>query len=156
MDDTVSTIQPPRRHPGAKNIPLADIIEYVNKGLGPTEIGRLLGCDKSNITKRLQYHGYSKEGVERFKTHKADLLAHVQSKILDAINPSDIKRASLKDKTVAMGILMDKEHQLRNPGQSGHVSIYLSILQQAAAPQHIDEPTQIINITPVAPSSDTD
>ncbi len=88
-----------------KGIPIEDIITLHDKGLDGVQIAKLLGCDRSNVTRRLA----QVEGLKRHKKHRGDVLAFKSKMILDAITPESIKAASFSQQCVGYGILYDKE-----------------------------------------------
>jgi len=99
-----------------KNIPIESILEYKARGLDSVEIAKLLGCDKSNIIKRLQHHNDKIASLPDYKKHKADVLALKQREILNNITPDKLNDASGLQLTTMFGILYDKERLER--GQS--------------------------------------
>jgi len=101
-----------------KNIPIEAIIALrtENPQLSISNIARILKCDKSNISRRLKDYDQHIKGLPEFKKNKADILSVIQSKIINGINESDIKKASLLQKTTAVSQLIDKERLER--GQS--------------------------------------
>lgn len=118
-------------------IPLAKIIELRNKKLSYSEIGKILGCSKQNIDKRLQPFKTSIDNLQAIKDHRADNLAVVSSVILNKLTTDDIKKASLQQKVTAYGILYDKERIERGQVSNiiGHVDFTakLSDLDQQEA-----------------------
>lgn len=102
-----------------KNIPIELLIDYSSKGLSYSEIGKLAGCNSSNVYHRFKAAGYVPEHLKAYKDNRADVFSWWQSKILNSINEDDIKRAPLQSKVVAAGILYDKERLER--GQAGQI-----------------------------------
>jgi len=92
-----------------KNIPIENIIEYAQKGLSLPEIAKLLGCSKQNVQQRLEAVGFNKEDLENFKNHRGDVLAFIQSKLLNSIDDETIKGMNPYQRIVGTGILFDKE-----------------------------------------------
>jgi hypothetical protein len=90
----------PSRQTANKFIPSSDIIALVNKDLTDDEIATLLGCDRSNITKRRQTLGLTRTSLKTFKESRADILAIQQARIMDSITQADIQKAGLRDKCV--------------------------------------------------------
>jgi hypothetical protein len=102
-----------------KFIPLELIIEYVNKDLNYHQVAKLVGCDPSNISRRLARIDYTPERLKAFKKSRADILAHVQSKLINSITDDEIEKAPLGTKTLAFCQLYDKERLER--GQSTEI-----------------------------------
>lgn len=97
-----------------RNIPIESIIELRRKDLTEHQIASILGCDRSNVNRRLAKYKDQLDGLDRYKNHRADILAFNQKRLLNTITESDIKSASLLQRTTAFGILYDKERLERN------------------------------------------
>ncbi len=69
-----------------KLIPIEDIIYYVEKNLTYREIGEILDCTPENVCQRLKDANYTPERIERYKKNRANILAHIGSKIANKIN----------------------------------------------------------------------
>ena len=92
-------------------IPIAKLIELRTKNPNLTyqQIGDMLGCSKVNVINRLKPYKEEIESLPTFKKSRGDILALVQSKLLNSLTLEDIKGASLLQKVTAMGVLYDKE-----------------------------------------------
>ena len=111
-----------------KGIPLYEIIDcIVNKKLSQTDTATLLGCDKSNISKRLKESGYQANYLTNYKNQRADILASYQQIILNSITNEDLQKAGLSQKMMAYGVLYDKERLER--GQSTENIAYQDTLK---------------------------
>jgi hypothetical protein len=99
-----------------KGIPISLILDYANKQLSSTEIATLVGCDHTNVIRRLQRVQAHVKALPSFKEKRADVFALIQSKALDSITDDKLKKASARDLTLISGILYDKERLER--GQS--------------------------------------
>jgi len=139
-----------------KGIHINEIIKLADRGLTPTEIGRLLGCNHSNVIRRLQAVGYDRQAVNDYKALRADIFANGQRRIVSAITDKDLKNASLLQKATAVGILYDKERLERgkvgnDPSDSisSMVEVVDKLIKLAKggdpAPVPADEP---IDVTP--------
>lgn len=106
-----------------KNIPIERLLELRRKGLTFREIAKIVSCQPSNVSRRLKDY----EGYIDFKNHTDRHYEYLLKQIKDSIDLKDIKKASLHQKVVCMGILHDKIMQLR--GKSQHnMSIRAAIL----------------------------
>jgi len=92
-----------------KGIDIADIIGLIKTGLSAGQAAKVLRCSKRNIQCRFRKVAEEVEKVGGFKEHRADVLAIHQRRILNSITPFNLQKANLKDKTVAFGVLFDKE-----------------------------------------------
>lgn len=107
--------------PKNKKIDIQKALELRSKGLTEPEIAELFNCTKQAVNKALKpYAGLFDDGIEAFKKHRADLLALGQRELLLSVDPDDIKKMSVKDRVVAMGILYDKERLERGQSTSNH------------------------------------
>lgn len=118
MEPKSTTLTTSTRKEFSKNkyIPADRILELHEKGLSNSEIARVLGCDKSNITRRLQKLLPEEARKREYLRNRADVFASVQRRILESVTEADIKKASLKDRVISVGILYEKERLER--GQS--------------------------------------
>lgn len=102
-------------HKAPKNTPIELIIDLVgNKGLTHAQAAEVLGISRSAVTARLRRIGYTPERVRLYKTHRADILAWLQSQIVQHITPDKLKAASISQLGILLGILYDKERIERN------------------------------------------
>lgn len=145
--DTETIEQPVIRINNTSNkfIPIESMIEYADKGLSYPEVATLVGCTPENVCQRFKAIGYTPERLKAFKKSRADILAHLQSTIINSISDAEIEKAPLGTKTLAFCQLYDKERLER--GQSTEIvdvqSISLDInelidqCKQALAPQDV-------------------
>jgi hypothetical protein len=138
----------PARPPCApKGIDLGEIIELRKKGLSFEDIGKVLGCAGESVRYRFRRVEKEINEVARYKQYRSDILAIHQKRILDGITDADIKKSSLKDKTIAFGVLFDKEKAQEAKGPAGGIKI--EIINYAGASQTGEgKVAQIINVTP--------
>ena len=80
-----------------------------NHGLTYEQIGQLQGVSKQAIHQALQRYGIDSGTLETFKGNRADLLAGLQAKIYNAIDPGAIKKMIERRGLTDLGILYDKE-----------------------------------------------
>ena len=78
------------------------------------EIAKLTDCDNAHVCRVLARFGIEQSKVRDYKQGRADILAGIQGKILESISSEDIKKASLNQKVVSIGILYDKERLERD------------------------------------------
>jgi len=85
------------------------MIDLRRRGLSHNQIGELLGCHNSNVSRRLKGLDESIELTDLYIKHRPWILAYEQQRIRQSITAADLSKAGLRDKVVAMGILHDKE-----------------------------------------------
>lgn len=84
-----------------------------NPGLSGTEIGKIAGMHKSQVSRILRRYNIANKQLTGYKALEADIMAGVKERIISEISEEDIKSADLRDKIVSFGILDDKEHRMR-------------------------------------------
>ena len=85
-------------------------IQLKIQGLSYMDIAKYYNIPKATIQQRLKpYFGKDSINIPAFKTHRADLFAGQQARVLQSISDADIKKASLRDKVISAGVLYDKE-----------------------------------------------
>ena len=112
--DTVDTEQSPNETKDI--IPIAKLLALRKKKLSYEQIGKIVGCSKVNVWERLQPYIDEIESLDSYKDNRADLLAIVQHRLVNTLNPTTIEKMSPRDRVLAYGILYDKERLER--GQS--------------------------------------
>lgn len=80
-----------------------------NPNLTTRQIGRLTDTSHGAVVIALQKFGITREAVEEFKSNRADIFAGLQRRVLASFTDEEIKNASVRDKTILMGTLYDKE-----------------------------------------------
>jgi len=73
------------------------------------QIGAIVNTDHAHVVRTLQQYGITKERVDAYKLHRAEILAGIQSRVLSSITDEDIKQASLMQRMASVGIAYDKE-----------------------------------------------
>ena len=124
--EVVEPAQKKYRPMGSKGIPLEDILELRRKDLTLKQISVILGCSESNVHKRLKGFAPIRVKIDRYKRHRADLLALTQANIHNSITPSVINDASLLQRTTALAVMYDKERLERGQSTS-NVDIHTDI-----------------------------
>ncbi len=104
-----------------------EAIALCERGMSLTEAAKLLGVSKQSVSKKLRRYNYSHERLKSFKESKADLLALLQSNILQGVTQEEIKKANLQQKMWAFGVAFDKERLQRDLSTS-NVSLFEKIV----------------------------
>ncbi|MFH1860836.1 MAG: hypothetical protein ABH870_07510 [bacterium] len=110
-----------------KGIPLESLIEFAEKGFNQTQIAKLLNCTRSNVSKRLQDSGYSKERLKHFLDNKDKIFSYLQSELVNSLDIKDLKKISLYQRVLCIGILEDKLKQM-SAGSTGNINILNQIV----------------------------
>jgi predicted transcriptional regulator len=109
-----------------KNIPIETITELRDKGLSCSQIAKIVGCSKVNVSLRLRYSGYNKGEIKTYKKNRADIFAWMQDKLLSSITEEDIKKTPVGSRILGVAQLYDKE-RLENDQSSANIAHQVSI-----------------------------
>ena len=117
-------------HFAPKNIPITSIIELIdNKGLSQTQAAKILGCDRSSISKRLKAADYVPGQLKTFKETRADVFAYHQLEILKHLTSAKLKSSTAYQLTGMLALLYDKERLERGESTENVAHIH-SIAKQ--------------------------
>lgn len=112
-------------------IPLEVLIDYRAKNLTYREIGRLTNRSAQDIHERLQNEEIETLGI--FKNNKDKVFEHLQRKILNTLDITDIKKMQPGTKITAIAILQDKIRDIRGQNDSNiKPLVHITIQGQAA------------------------
>jgi hypothetical protein len=114
--------KPGKRKAGAAKISIEAMIDLRRRGLSNVQIGELLGCHNSTVSKRLNKLSHDIDITDHYIKHRPWLLAYEQHRIRQSITATDIAKAGLRDKVVAIGILHD--HELKAAGLPTQIILY--------------------------------
>ena len=109
-----------------KGIPLEDMLELRRKDLTLKQISVILGCSEANVHKRLKGFAPTQVKIDRYKRHRADLLALTQAQIHDSITPSVINESTLLQRATTLKIFNEAERLERGQSTS-NVDIHSEI-----------------------------
>ena len=119
-----------------KNIPIESMLEYRKKGLTHADIAAIIGCDRSNVSRRLQPYKDDLDTLDLYKHHRADIIAIKGKQILNNITPDKIQKASAYQLTGMYSILFDKE-RLEREQSTANVSVRMATI--AALQREIED-----------------
>lgn len=103
----------------------------LNPSLSIRELAEINGVSKQAVSQMFQRYGIDEAYLEKFKEHRADLFAGLQDTVLATLTSEDIKGASLKDRTIAFGVLYDKERLERGQSTSNVATILATAVIEA-------------------------
>lgn len=107
-----------------KKTDIKAVIAMSQGGLRVTEIAERTGCTHSNISQILKRYKIKQNELDTFKTHRAEVFAGIQDKVLSSITPQAIKNASIRDKAILFGTIYDKERLERGQSTSNHAHLH--------------------------------
>jgi len=125
-------------------------VDLRKRGLTFPEIAKVLDCSATNAMNRLRRFEKEFGDVDTYVSNRSKILAMHQKRVLDSITPDNLKKAGLRDKTVAFGVLFDKEKVESGKGPGGAGGLKIQILNFAGA-SNGQEP-KVTQITVVKPN----
>jgi predicted transcriptional regulator len=96
-------------HYKPKGIAIERMLQLRDKNLTDGEIATIVGCDRSNVSKRLAEYAPKLQRIDNHKKYRADILTDLQMKVLDNFTPDKINECTVPQSAVVYGILYDKE-----------------------------------------------
>lgn len=111
-----------------KYIKFSEIIKYLDKGLNPVEISKLVGCSHQAIYARLQRNNIDVDEFMDFRHNPDIYFEELQFRIMDSISNEDIKRNKAHSRVVDIAILEDKKRTIR--GQATQVIDYSAVSRE--------------------------
>ncbi len=111
---TAQSVTRPRQRKSNRKPPANTIANHIvtlatTTPAKPVEIAESLNTSIQHVCQTLERYGIDHKATESFRKHRAEILAGLQSKILESVDLEDIKEASLLQRVTAAGILYDKE-----------------------------------------------
>ena len=86
---------------------------------------------RAAITQTLKRYGIERNMLESFKQNRADIMAGIQETVAASLTEDDIKKASVRDKTILFGTLYDKERLERGQSTSNQSIMLRAIMDTA-------------------------
>lgn len=132
-DDTPNIPQKKQRKSPTHKLSPEKILDLIkmNPNLTTRQLGKLTDSDHTAIVKCLQRYGIKREYLDSFKENRADILAGIQETVASTFTEEDIKKASIRDRTILFGTLYDKERLERGLSVSNGLVIYANAVQLA-------------------------
>lgn len=106
-DTAKSRKKDPAKKP--KNTPIKKILNQLALGATQAQVAKSVNVSKPAITQILKRYGIERNLLESFKENRADIFAGIQETVAASLTDADIKKASVRDRTILMGTLYDKE-----------------------------------------------
>jgi hypothetical protein len=108
-------------------------------GQSPTRIAKLVKRSPHTVQKHLEQPGVA-EKVQDEKAVLAEKYRAQARRILDSINDKDIEKASLQQKSISSGVLLDKSLLLAGDVPPIRVEILLAAVSEIRAQRERDDP----------------
>lgn len=132
LDKLTGITKVPKGRPG-KIVELAQ----AKPELTTREIGKIVGCNHSNVIQTLQRYGIEKAIVDGFNENKVRILNGLQEKILKELSSRSLEKESAHTLIVDAGIIQDKIRDIIH-GKSGNSGVNINI--------NIGDPTKVIDV----------
>lgn len=88
-------------------------VKTENPEMNLEQIAECCDTSVSYVHEVLQRFNLIKKNIDDFKEYQAEILLGIKAKIIESITEDDYKKASLQQKLTSMGIVHDKEQELR-------------------------------------------
>jgi exopolyphosphatase/pppGpp-phosphohydrolase len=105
-------------------------LKTANPNLTMKQLGKLNDVGHTAIVEAFKRYGIKSEHLEGYKTNRADIFAGLQEIVAASLTEDDIKGANLRDRTILLGTLYDKERLERGQSTSNQ-SVFFQIVQEA-------------------------
>ena len=100
-------------------IPIEDIIHCIDVlKLNHTQTAQRLGCDRSNISRRLKDYGYQSGYLDDFKDHQADLYAIRRMRIAKHLTDDKLEKMSAYQLVGMDSVTLNSERLIRGESTS--------------------------------------
>jgi hypothetical protein len=146
-----------------KQIPIAKILKYTNKGLSNSEIAGIIGCSRENITYRLKPYNQAIKALPDYQARELDLIDLAKAGILDELikrvyDPEEgLKRMAIPQLAMTFGILTDKGQAIKGkaPAAASNLSVNIvfdpGMLPKSDGAKHLDKDNGVIMVDVQAP-----
>lgn len=141
--------KPPKPYGKVNPAALVALAE-ANPHLSQRQLAKLSDVDVAAINRALKRYGIQRETLEEFKGHRADIFAGVQQMVIESLSVDDIKKASVRDRTILFGTMYDKERLERGLSTSNNLMVYASAIESACKPQDVVVEGNIVDVESVS------
>jgi exopolyphosphatase/pppGpp-phosphohydrolase len=142
--------KPPRKKSTPNKIDPAKLIKTAqeNPNLTTRQLGTLMDTTHSAIVHAFKRYGLDRERIESFKVNRADIMAGLQETVAASFTEEDIKKASVRDRTILFGTLYDKERLERGQSTQNVATILASSVVEATASRMTQASDVTLVVTP--------
>jgi len=117
-----------------KGIPLEPILKYDNMGLSLSEIAKLLGCTKQNISNRLKQMEALRKILPNYQDNESEYwdLSILQDMLVKlSLTPSDLKKGIGRNIITSAAIAKDKSELAKGNQPSGiNINILVATIRE--------------------------
>lgn len=144
MDTSMSTNSTRKPYKRLSDKEVKKVIDVATGNLTNQEIADLVGSEKSNITRVLQRYNVEVDRENDYNKNRVQIFRGLQERLLNGINDEDIKKLSVPQRMMGVGILVDKEQALL--GNGGNKPVINIIHQDPRASVQVHDNTIDITI----------
>ena len=119
-----------------------------NPNLTTRQLGTLMNTSHVAIVHAFKRYGLDRERIESFKVNRADIMAGPQETVAASFTEEDIKKASVRDRTILFGTLYDKERLERGQSTQNVATILASSVVEATASRMAQASDVTLVVTP--------
>ena len=113
--------------------PVSTLIAGLKAGQTAAEIARIYGVVPGTVHAALRRHGISIRDLRHWQERKADVLDHLQMRLVEHMTPEKMAQASLRDQATTFNILHNAERLVRGQSTSNvGINALLETEQQLA------------------------
>lgn len=125
-----------------KHTPIKRILNHItlNPDATVAEIAAECNVSRQAINQMLLRYGITDNVLESFKKGRADIFAGIQESVAASFTEADIKKASVRDRTILLGTLYDKERLERGQSTQNVQSLHISCVVAASKAMDEQEP----------------
>lgn len=106
------------------------VLNQLALGATRAQVAKSANVSRAAITQMLKRYGIDSKLIDSFKENRADIFAGIQETVAASLTEDDIKKATLRDRTILLGTLYDKERLER--GQStNNTSVFFHVVGEA-------------------------
>ena len=115
-----------------KNTPIKKILGQLalDPSLTQYQLAEINKVSQQSISAMLLRYGINSKCLESFKKNRADIFAGIQETVAGSLSEADIKNASVRDRTILLGTLYDKERLERGQSTSNQ-SVFFHLVAES-------------------------
>jgi hypothetical protein len=136
--DNANQKKPRKKDPSKKpkHTSIKKIVNQLALGATQAQVAKSVNVSRPAITQILKRYGIERNLVESFKENRADIFAGIQESVAQSLTDADIKKANLRDRTMLLGVLYDKERLERGQSTSNQSIILRAIMAADEGDDH--------------------
>lgn len=110
-----------------KRTPVKRVLAQLALGASQSAVAKSVNVSRQAVSQMLKRYAIDDNLLESFKRDRADIFAGIQLSVANSLTDADIKKASVRDKTILLGTLYDKERLERDLSTSNVATLHQDI-----------------------------